>query len=113
MTERFKYLDGLRGVAALVVVFAHFFQFFLPAAFAPALADHLEEKTLGGSPLNLAINGNFAVTLFFVLSGFVLSAPFFLKRDAWWYMGATIKRYPRLALPAAASTLLAAIIGLT
>jgi peptidoglycan/LPS O-acetylase OafA/YrhL len=103
----------MRGVAALVVVLAHFFQFFLPAVFVPTLAGHLGEKALATTPFNLLVNGNFAVTLFFVLSGFVLSAPFFLKRDPGWYLGAMLKRYPRLALPAAASTVFAVLIGLT
>ncbi|AQQ20266.1 acyltransferase family protein [Burkholderia cenocepacia] len=111
--QRYKYLDGLRGVAALVVVVCHFFQIFLPAAFATAVPAHLWERSIATSPLNIAINGNFAVSLFFVISGFVLSAPTFSGKDRAWYVSAALRRYPRLAIPALASTVFAWAIAET
>ena len=60
-TERLSALDGLRGVAALLVVvvrFAHFGPWF-------------EQPRSGGS--GLLSKGHLAVDLFFVLSGFVLA----------------------------------------
>jgi peptidoglycan/LPS O-acetylase OafA/YrhL len=103
----------MRGLAALVVVVAHCFQFFLPAAFSHAAPDHLGESALAMTPLNLAFNGGFAVCLFFVLSGFVLATPWFTRGDARWYAAAALKRYPRLALPAVASTLFAVFLAKT
>jgi peptidoglycan/LPS O-acetylase OafA/YrhL len=48
MKDRFEYLDGLRGLAALVVVFFH--------------------------SLRAPVGGYFAVDIFFVLSGFLISS---------------------------------------
>ncbi|WP_284355711.1 acyltransferase family protein [Pseudomonas putida] len=110
MNERYSHLDGLRGLAALVVVFCHFVQLYLPAAFFRAAPDHFGESLISASPLNLIFNGNFAVAIFFVLSGFVLAAPFFNKNSSTWYLKAAIKRYPRLAIPALASTLIPCLI---
>jgi peptidoglycan/LPS O-acetylase OafA/YrhL len=112
-SNRFVYLDGLRGVTALVVVICHFFQIFLPAAFSPASPDHFGERYLALTPINILFNGNFAVSVFFVLSGFVLSAPFFSGASPHWYLNAALKRYPRLAIPALSSTILAWIVALT
>lgn len=58
-------LDGLRGVAALVVVIRHAFN-------AQWVAPDLR-LALAQSPLALLLNGQGAVQLFFVLSGFVLA----------------------------------------
>jgi len=110
MNERYSHLDGLRGLAALVVVFCHFVQLYLPAAFFRASPDHFGESLISASPLNLIFNGNFAVAIFFVLSGFVLAAPFFNKNSSTWYLKAAFKRYPRLAIPALASTLIPCLI---
>src|SRR5918911_5535391 len=73
-------LDGLRGVAALVVVGGH-----LVMASAPALALAVDtrttpvDSTLGRAflvtPLHVLWGGNEAVIVFFVLSGFVLALP--------------------------------------
>lgn len=58
-------LDGLRGLAALVVVFRHAFNAMaVPSDVRMALAQ---------SPLAVLLNGQGAVQLFFVLSGFVLA----------------------------------------
>ncbi len=113
MSNRFIYLDGMRGVTAVVVVICHFFQIFLPAAFSPASPDHFGERYLALTPINILFNGNFAVSVFFVLSGFVLSAPFFSGASTHWYLNAALKRYPRLAIPALSSTILAWIVALT
>jgi peptidoglycan/LPS O-acetylase OafA/YrhL len=58
-------LHGLRGLAALVVVIRHCFN-------AQAMAPDLR-LALAKSPLAVLLNGQGAVQLFFVLSGFVLA----------------------------------------
>ena len=104
--QRFASLDGLRGIACVVVVICHYLQIYVPAAFERNFPDLFGEKWLVNSPLNLLFNGHAAVILFFVLSGFVLSAPFFRGVGWGWYARSIIKRYPRLAIPALASSLL-------
>ena len=82
--KKIRYLDGLRGLAAFEVVFHHFILAFYPALFAgPGVPTHLapgQEVFVSGSVLNLLYDGNFAVCIFFVLSGYVLSHKFFWTR---------------------------------
>ncbi|MEN9548820.1 MAG: hypothetical protein RIR12_1411 [Bacteroidota bacterium] len=65
---RFEYLDGLRGIAALLVVFWHFRQLFV----SNILNTNLFTKFWNLFDV-FFLTGTFAVQLFFVLSGFVLS----------------------------------------
>lgn len=66
--ERLEYLDSLRGLAALAVVFSHFFLAYdFPPAWYPFLV---------ASPLHFFWDGFAAVSLFFVLSGYVLARKF-------------------------------------
>jgi peptidoglycan/LPS O-acetylase OafA/YrhL len=107
--EKINYLDGLRGVAAFAVVIAHYFQVFVPAMFENRddISHFVFDRILPMMPLNVLYNGNFAVCLFFVLSGYVLSIRFFRSRDRGIVVASMIKRYFRLAVPAFVSVLLA------
>jgi peptidoglycan/LPS O-acetylase OafA/YrhL len=112
--KKISYLNGLRGVAALQVVFHHFILAFYPALFSgPGIPTHMAgsaEVNASGSVLNLIWDGNFAVCIFFVLSGFVLSHKFFLKKEHEIITASAVKRYFRLALPVAFSVLSAFIL---
>lgn len=98
---RYQSLDGLRGVAALVVVVHH--ALFTSAAFSAvyfgrhAPVDGLA-YALTYSPLHLLWDGKAAVTVFFVLSGFVLTLPFdATPRQSW--IGYYPRRLVRMFLP--------------
>ena len=77
-THRMAYLDGLRGLAALDVVITHFAAIFYPFALfgSDYPRQHAAEALFWLSPLGVVFSGRFAVCLFFVLSGFVLSLRF-------------------------------------
>lgn len=103
--------DLLRGLAALVVVVHHFLLIFYPALFT-TLAKHKHtesniESQLSYSVFSFLWNGHFAVTIFFVLSGYVLSAGYFSRNDLSLPTRSTLQRYLRLILPVAVSILLA------
>jgi peptidoglycan/LPS O-acetylase OafA/YrhL len=75
-TSRVTFLDGLRGIAAFIVIVSH-----LVAGFYPALYFGAEgrmgvplQDALARSPLFVLYSGTFAVYVFFVLSGFVIAA---------------------------------------
>lgn len=104
--------DGLRGLAALNVAITHFVAAFLPwllyhnyGVLFPRFEGESVWAEVFGSPfLTLFYNGHFAVLIFFVLSGYVLTLPYFeqadpapvLRRRLW-------ARYLRLNLPIAAA----------
>jgi hypothetical protein len=69
MTTRVRYLEGLRGIAALQVVLLHFV-----TAFAPNAAEHAP------APLPVLFDGHTAVYVFFLISGAVLT-PSFARRS--------------------------------
>lgn len=94
--ERLPALDGLRGLAAFVVVFHHILMT------NRALADlYLGRDVHGGalewavvaSPLRLVWAGDAAVAVFFVLSGYVLTRPFLYGAGGPWS-----RFYPRRLL---------------
>nr|WP_238357621.1 acyltransferase [Cohnella zeiphila] len=98
----------MRGIAACAVVLAHFFQVLLPAMFErnPAIVHTAFDRYAPQTPLNGLWNGNFAVCLFFVLSGYVLSVKTFRGGGRKAVAESALRRYFRLALPALASVLL-------
>ncbi len=101
-TLRLAALDGLRGIAALVVVCFHFAAAFLPSLI-PDQTDH--PCWVADTPIGILFNGPFSVSIFFVLSGFVIAQAAAKRRDPI-YMNIPL-RYLRLALPATASVVFA------
>lgn len=115
MTEgknrRLPELEGLRAVAAIVVVVFHALLMFYPAMFYGAEAyrsvHHIHfEDNVYGQPFMGLLYGTFSVAIFFVLSGFVLSVGFFTTKNEQVIQKLAAKRYLRLMLPALASILL-------
>lgn len=94
--------DGLRGAAAFVVVIFHYLAMLHPNWVPDYSAD---PPILVDTPVAVLWNGPFAVSIFFVLSGFVMAASAERRRDR--IVGNAIARYLRLALPAAVSVMLA------
>ncbi len=94
---RRDYLDGLRGWASLFVLFSHLGPVFLltttSISFAPFFMD-----------------GQLAVYVFFVLSGFVLSIGFFESGKKSVLKSLAIRRYPRLTIPIIASCAIALLL---
>jgi peptidoglycan/LPS O-acetylase OafA/YrhL len=99
---RISAFDGLRGVAATIVVLFHYL-----CLLHPNLTPEMSETVhwLVDTPVHILWNGLFSVAVFFVLSGFVMAAAADRRRDA--LLASSISRYLRLALPATASCVLA------
>lgn len=107
--NREHYIDGLRGLAALVVVVSHFCCAFYPATDTLRYTDVRTsplEVMFTQTPLNLLYNGNFAVCLFFVISGYVLSASFFASQNKDVVYSSAYRRYFRLMIPVLATSVL-------
>lgn len=104
-----RYLDGLRGCAAFVVVLHHFAAAFYPASYLGLdLPQHsFLERWLLTSPLGILMAGNFSVCIFFILSGFVLTRSFFGTGDERTLTSLAFRRYFRLLPPVLFSELVA------
>lgn len=114
-----KNADGLRGIACLAVALHHFIAAFLPSllhnnyitSFSAAANPSLFVTIFSSPVMTLFYNGNFPVMIFFVLSGYVLAAPYYhpnndttrLHRRLW-------GRYLRLNIPVAASILISFLV---
>jgi peptidoglycan/LPS O-acetylase OafA/YrhL len=107
--HKLPHLEGLRGIAAFVVGIHHFAAGFYPALiFGGASIAHTRfEKLIYGTPLYLPFAGNFAVCIFFVLSGYVLSYQFFKHFQFRIIRSLAVRRYPRLVIPVFGSVLIA------
>jgi peptidoglycan/LPS O-acetylase OafA/YrhL len=92
--KRLEYLDGLRGVAAMQVVFEH-----VVLGFQPAMFDAWPR---------ILWDGNVAVFLFFLMSGFVLTGSFERAPDA--VGSALLRRLVRLGLPLAVAAAFAFLL---
>ena len=98
--KKLDYIDGLKGIGALMVFFCHFIFAFYYAAYS-LTGDAVNtnsgiEIVIGKTPLNLLYSGNSAVCLFLVFSGFVLCLSYFHTRDKGRLKSAAWKRYFRL-----------------
>ncbi len=96
-------MEGLRGLASIIVVLSHFVVFFYPSLYTgdPSEARFVSKLdiVIAGTPLNLIYNGNFAVCIFFLLSGYVLSYKFFRTNDYEHVISGAFRRYFRLLIP--------------
>ena len=114
--ERLQALEGLRGVAASIVVLFHGLSMFYPSLVygttlgMSALHHSRLEDFFYGNPLSVFTSGAFAVAIFFVLSGFVLSVGFFNGKGNESVMRIAGKRYLRLMLPAFSSIVLTFLV---
>jgi peptidoglycan/LPS O-acetylase OafA/YrhL len=101
-TPRQTRLDGLRGLAAVLVVTTHHLSAFHPYAVFGDRAGHglpafAWERLFFMPPLGLLTAGHFAVCLFFILSGYVLAMGHLGKgQDRFAILGAMLKRPVRL-----------------
>ena len=98
--KKLDYIDGLKGIGALMVYLCHFVFAFYYAAYT-LLPEHVNTRTgievsIGKTPLNFFYNGNGAVCLFLVFSGFVLCLSYFRTRDRSKLRTGAWKRYFRL-----------------
>ena len=112
---RLEYLDGLRGYAALAVVFCHLICAFaiedpMSGNFVTLQKANSFIKFLFGSPVSAIFDGTLAVNIFFIHSGIVLSLPYFSTKDQKMLMSSSVRRYFRLTGPVAFSVIISYLL---
>lgn len=118
MISKDRGADGLRGFAAINVLFSHFFSCFFPLGFDymfpgnidPKAPVHAFDFVVSQAPFTILWNGNFAVCVFFVLSGYVLTKSFVEHGDLDQIKVQVARRYFRLAVPIFGSVLVAYLL---
>lgn len=124
MSDKNNILEGLRGISALSVVMHNFIAAFLPGMlrynfptiFKVDLKSNIIFKISTLPILNIFYNGNFAVLIFFVLSGYVLTLPYYQMSNQQAnqiLMKRLLARYFRLNIPIFTAILIAYIIYLS
>lgn len=100
--KRIGWLDGLKGIACILIFCHHFALIFFPATFyGPWAASRLSgiDTYLAQSPFGVLLNGNFLLSVFCMLSAFVLSAQVLRMEDRSRLGTVIAKRYFRLMPP--------------
>jgi len=114
--NRHHYLDGIRGIAAVMVVFCHFrltFEEHFEERSLHWLQSHLHSEVLANflQPfINMLSNGPLAVFIFWFMSGYVISIRLFSPNANAYLLSAFSKRYFRLAIPALASVIIGFVL---
>ena len=98
-TQRYTELDSLRGLAALTVFFSHMVMSAILCG--PGIG------AINYTPLHLFWDGGAAVSFFFILSGFVLSLPYYQNKSLY-LLGFWFKRICRI-YPAFIAAILIAV----
>lgn len=99
-TKKLVYLDGLKGLGCVIVFLTHFvYAFYYGMYHFQPESCHLPgdlDILIGKSPFNLFFNGNTAVRLFLVISGYLLCRGYFATGDRSRLARSAGKRYLRL-----------------
>ena len=103
--ERIKWLDGLKGLACLLVFVHHFLLSFFSAAYFGVESHtrlHGYDTYLASAPIGVFANGNFQVCIFLLIAAFLPAKRIMecRKEDLQDVAGRMLlKRYPRLMIP--------------
>lgn len=108
VSERIEFIDGLRGICAIIVVMNHFIVGFFPVAYFGVGTYHLKyniEQVLAQSPLSFWYAGNFVVCIFCTISAYIIATKFFENEQS--VVRTATNRYFRLVLPTFCISLIA------
>lgn len=113
MADKITYLDGLRGIAAIIVMISHFLTSLAPAmVYGSQFPSHFGslDHLFSTTPLRLIAAGSFSVCIFFVLSGYVLTQNFFKTKDYNVIISGALRRYIRLFVPVFVITMISFLL---
>lgn len=109
MTTKIKSVEGVRGIACLMVLMSHLSLIYFPFLHSGKVGDLKSsiEPLITSLPLGFVYSGTAAVYIFFCLSGFILSYCCFKEHEPLLSASKMLRsRYARLAIPAVASSVI-------
>ncbi len=112
-TNKLLYLEGIRGVAALMVFLCHLARTFQPNLGEELffyLKDHTQSNLISHllhAFLNMLLDGPIAVYIFWFMTGYVISFKLFIGAGKEYLKNAFSKRYFRLLIPCLGTVFLA------
>ena len=102
-SKRLYWIDGLKGIACIMIFIHHFMLAFFPASYygegAMIHGNNGWEVGLSQSPVGVLINGNFWVCVFCLVSGLVQSYKIYNSNDFSKLPNDMVKRYFRFTGP--------------
>jgi peptidoglycan/LPS O-acetylase OafA/YrhL len=105
-SSRQAHLDGLRGCSAIMVLLNHLVMMVWPGTVLTEIhppGTPIWQLAVAASPASILWDGRLAVSVFFILSGYVLTAA--VLPQPMTLPALVVKRYIRLALPVLVATL--------
>lgn len=111
--KKIGYIEGIRAIATLIVLNNHFAALFLPTMlpYSKEPAHYAAEKLFSTTPLFALFNGQTAVMLFFMISGFVISHKYYKSNmDHNVLTRTAVRRYFTLVLPCLFSVIVGYVI---
>ena len=101
--KRIVWMDGLKGLSCIFILLHHFIMGFYPAAYSGDYnLSHMRSQAdvaFAQSPLAFFAIGDLWVSVFCMISGFVIAYQVFRMTQDGQLSKALLKRYPRLMLP--------------
>lgn len=104
MKQRIQWIDGIKGIACVMIFVHHFMLAFYPSTYFgnETVSHSFWDIYLSQSPYGVIINGNFYVCIFCILSGLLISLQVWNRQgDLQKISESMLKRYFRLAFPVA------------
>ena len=111
-TARIGYLDSIRGIASVLVIWCHLACVFIPGLYFFEKANTPFEKTWLLTPLNVLTNGDAAVQCFFVLSGYLITRKIYLSKKAKRTPLSEYRKLLRVVIPGILLAVLLMVTGL-
>lgn len=103
--EREKWIDGLRGIACIIVFVHHFYLTFGSICFGI-------NELIKIRPFGIIANGNYSVCLFLTISAYLQGTQIYKSNDIEKTRMIIFKRYFRLAFPVFFSSFFSYLISL-
>lgn len=109
--HKLKVIDGIRGIAAFIVVLSHLVYTYFPYVHRNPDDDSIIlypiQSYIYNSPFGFMFSGTMAVYIFFILSGYILTYVIQSQYSKRKIITMSLKRYPRLMIPTLVSCVLA------